>query len=75
MKIVRLFDIRWDTDDEDPDELGLHDESPADLGLPNEHIAVSRMTLIPRKRRPTFLPTNTTTVCSAVRSRCSTIRS
>ena len=30
MKIVRLFDIRWDTDDEDPDELGL----------PKEHIAV-----------------------------------
>ena len=30
MKIVRLYDIRWDTDDEDPDELGL----------PNEHIAV-----------------------------------
>jgi len=23
MKIVRLYDIRWDTDGEDPDELGL----------------------------------------------------
>ena len=23
MKIVRLFNIQWDTDDEDPDELGL----------------------------------------------------
>jgi hypothetical protein len=30
MKVVRLFDIRWDTDDEKPD----------DLGLPIEHIAV-----------------------------------
>jgi hypothetical protein len=40
MKIVRLFDIRWDTDDEDPDELGLHDEAPDDLGLPKEHIAI-----------------------------------
>ena len=27
MKIVRLFDIRWDTDDEDPDELGLPTEN------------------------------------------------
>ena len=30
MKIVRLFDIRWDTDGGDPHELGL----------PNEHIGV-----------------------------------
>ena len=30
MKIVRLFDIQWDTDGEDPTELGL----------PREHIAV-----------------------------------
>jgi hypothetical protein len=30
MKVVRLFDIRWDTDGEDT----------ADLGLPDEHIAV-----------------------------------
>jgi hypothetical protein len=30
MKIVRLFNIQWDTDDEDPDELGL----------PPEHIAI-----------------------------------
>jgi hypothetical protein len=30
MKVVRLFDIRWDTDGEDP----------VDLGLPDEHIAV-----------------------------------
>ena len=30
MQIVRLFDIRWDTDDENPSELGL----------PTEHIAV-----------------------------------
>ena len=28
MKIVRLYGIRWDTDDENPDELGL----------PKEHI-------------------------------------
>ena len=28
MKIIRLFDIRWDTDDED------------EAGLPHEHIAV-----------------------------------
>jgi hypothetical protein len=26
MQIVRLFDIRWDTDGEDPDELGLPSE-------------------------------------------------
>ena len=30
MKIVRLYDIQWDTDGEDPDELGL----------PRDHIAV-----------------------------------
>ncbi len=30
MKIVRLFDIRWDTDNQDPGELGL----------PKEHLAV-----------------------------------
>ena len=30
MKIVRLYDILWDTDGEDPTELGL----------PSEHIAV-----------------------------------
>jgi hypothetical protein len=30
MKVVRLFDISWDTDGEDP----------GDLGLPSEHIAV-----------------------------------
>ncbi len=30
MKVVRLFDIQWDTDGQDPDELGL----------PNEQIAV-----------------------------------
>lgn len=29
MKIVRLFDIRWDTDDENPDELGLPEEQIA----------------------------------------------
>jgi hypothetical protein len=30
MKIVRLFNIRWDTDEEDPNKLGL----------PTQHIAV-----------------------------------
>jgi hypothetical protein len=30
MKVVRLYDIQWDTDGEDPTELGL----------PTEHIAV-----------------------------------
>jgi hypothetical protein len=30
MKIIRLFNIQWDTDGEDP----------AELGLPSEHIAV-----------------------------------
>ena len=30
MKVMRLHDIRWDTGDENPDELGL----------PNEHIAI-----------------------------------
>ena len=30
MKIVRLFDIRWDTDADDPSELGL----------PSEHLAI-----------------------------------
>jgi hypothetical protein len=29
MKIVRLFDILWDTDGEDPDELGLPKEKIA----------------------------------------------
>ena len=31
MKVVRLFNIRWDTDDEDSSELGLPSETIAIL--------------------------------------------
>ena len=49
MKIVRLFDIRWDTDNEDPDKLGL----------PNEHVAVMDDDWILKRKLPTFSPTPT----------------
>ena len=45
MKIVRLFNIQWDTDGEDADELGL----------PHDHIAVVDDDWNPEKEAADFL--------------------
>ena len=60
MKIIRLYDIQWDTDGEDPTELGL----------PSESIAVVDDDWTQWTMPPTSSPINSDFASMAVRSRC-----
>ena len=64
MKIVRLFDIHWDTDD----------EKPGDLGLPKEHIAVVDDDWNPEEEAADLLSDTYGFCVEGARTRCSTTR-
>ena len=64
MKVVRLYNIQWDTDGEPADELGL----------PTENIVIVDDDWNPEEMLPTSLLTTTTFAWSAAHSRCWTTR-